>query len=183
MKELSLHILDIVQNSVRADAHCIELTIDEDIEGNRLTITIKDDGKGIPEKMLAVITDPFVTTRTTRRVGLGISLFKEAAETTGGDFNITSTLGKGTTVKASFVYDSIDRVPLGNMPDTIITLLMSLGGAELVYTHCVNGKDYVLDTREIKEVLEEDDLMGDPDVLAWIRNDVEEGLEEIQSSS
>lgn len=179
MKELALHILDITQNSVRANARIIHLTIDEAVADNRLTITIEDDGDGIPAEKLPEITNPFVTSRTTRKVGLGLSLFKSAAEGCGGSFEITSELGRGTRVSASFEYDNIDRMPLGNMPDTVITMLMSFGEAELVYTHRYNGKTFAFDSREIKEILQEDSLLGDPDILNWIRGYVEEGLGEI----
>lgn len=172
--------MDIVQNSVRAKAGTVTVTIDEARAANRLTITVADDGTGIAPELLAQITDPFVTTRTTRRVGLGLSLFKAAAEATGGSFSITSTLGAGTTVTAVFTYDHIDRAPLGNIPDTVVTMVMSMGGSELVYTQGVDGRTFTLDTREMKEILEEDDLSTDPEILTWIRGYVEEGLAEIE---
>ncbi len=179
MKELALHILDITQNSVRANARVIRLTIDEAVRENKLTIIIEDDGDGIPKEKLPDITNPFVTTRTTRKVGLGLSLFKSAAEGCGGSFDIQSEVGKGTRVSASFEYNNIDRMPLGNMPDTVITMLMSFGNAELVYEHRYNDRVFSFDSREIKEILQEESLMGDPDILNWIRGYVEEGLEEI----
>ncbi|MDO4287950.1 MAG: ATP-binding protein [Eubacterium sp.] len=179
MKELALHILDITQNSVRAGARVIRLTIDEAVLENRLTITVEDDGSGIPPEILPEITNPFVTSRTTRRVGLGLPLFKSAAEGCGGSFDIQSEVGVGTRVSASFEYDNIDRMPLGNMPDTVITMLMSFGEAELVYLHRYNQKTFAFDSREIKEILQEDSLLGDPDILNWIRGYVEEGLGEI----
>lgn len=179
MKELSLHILDITQNSIRAEADLVKLTINENVNANQLEIIIEDNGKGIPADKLPEITNPFVTTRTTRRVGLGLSLFKDAAEGCGGRFEIESEVNVGTRVYASFEYDHIDRMPLGNMPDTVITMLMSFGEAELVYVQRYNGREFVFDSREIKAILGEDSLMGDPDILNWIRGYVEEGLEEI----
>ena len=179
MKELSLHILDITQNSIRAGASLVKLTINENVDGNLLEIIIEDNGKGIPADKLPNIPDPFVTTRTTRRVGLGLSLFKDAAEGCDGRFEIQSEENVGTRVYASFAYDHIDRMPLGNMPDSVITMLMSFGEAELVYVQRYNEREFVFDSREIKEILGEDSLMNDPDVLNWIRGYVEEGLEEI----
>jgi hypothetical protein len=179
MKELSLHILDIAQNSIRAGANLVELTIDEDLKADRLSITIGDDGCGIPEDKLPDITNPFVTSRKTRRVGLGLSLFKDAAEACDGSFSVESQVGVGTTVQAVFRYNHIDRAPLGDMSDTVITMIMSFGTAELLYTHRYNGKEFVLDTREIKAILEEDSLMNDPEVLNWIRGYVADGLSEI----
>lgn len=178
MKELSLHLLDIAQNSVRADASLIKLSIVESIPENLLTLSIEDDGKGIPTEMLAEITDPFVTSRTTRRVGLGLSMFEATAKQCGGAFEIRSQVGVGTSVFASFIYDHIDRVPLGNMADTIVTMVMSFGVVDLIYKHTYNRKVYVLDTREIKEALEVESL-NEVEILAWIRENVAEGLQEI----
>ncbi len=180
MKELSLHILDIVQNSVRAGAKNIGLTITEDLKEDWLTIVIDDDGCGIPEDKMADITNPFVTSRKTRKVGLGLSLFKSAAETCDGRFEITSKVDVGTRVTAVFRWSHIDREPLGSMPDTVVTLLMSIGDAELLYKHIYNGRCFEFDTREIKEILGDDGTMlNDPEILNWIRGYVEEGLAEI----
>lgn len=178
MKELSLHILDITQNSIRAQAQLVKLVIIESPANNELTIIIEDDGCGIPADRLQHITDPFVTTRTTRKVGLGLSLFKAAAEACGGYFEISSTPGIGTKVVASFRRDHIDRVPLGNMADTILTMVMSFGETDLNYEHNFNNQLFVFNTREIKETLEVESL-NEPEILNWIRESVAEGLEEI----
>ncbi len=179
MKELSLHILDITQNSIRAQAKLVELSIIESTVKNELTIVITDDGCGIPADRLENITDPFVTTRTTRKVGLGLSLFKAAAEASGGYFEISSTPGVGTKVVASFERDHIDRAPLGNMADTVLTMVMSFGVADLKYDHNYNNQLFVFNTREIKETLEVKSL-NEPEILNWIREFVSEGLKEIQ---
>lgn len=178
MKELSLHILDITQNSIRAQAQLVNLVIVESLENNELTIIIEDNGCGISADMLHHITDPFVTTRTTRKVGLGLSLFKAAAEACGGYFEISSTPGVGTKVVASFMRDHIDRAPLGNMADTILTMVMSFGETDLNYEHNFNNQLFVFNTREIKETLEVESL-NEPEILNWIREFVAEGLEEI----
>lgn len=178
MKELSLHLLDITQNSVRAEASLIKVSIVESIPENLLTFEIEDNGKGIPNEMLKGITDPFVTSRSTRRVGLGLSMFEAAARQCGGSFDIQSQVGVGTRVFASFIHDHIDRVPLGNMADTIVTMVMSFGVVDLLYEHTYNQKVYIFDTREIKEVLEVESL-NEVEILAWIRENVAEGLEEI----
>ncbi|WKY46996.1 ATP-binding protein [Eubacteriaceae bacterium ES3] len=178
MKELSLHLLDITQNSVRAQASLIKLTINEAVKKNLLSMEIEDNGKGIPSDRLAVITDPFVTSRTTRRVGLGLSMFEAAAKQCGGEFEIQSREGLGTTVSASFIYDHIDRVPLGNMADTIVTMVMSFGAADLLYQHIYNENIFVFDTREIRAALEVVSL-NEIEILEWIRENVAEGLEEI----
>lgn len=178
MKELSLHILDITQNSIRAQAKLVSLTIIESSAKNELTIVIQDDGCGIPAERLQKITDPFVTTRTTRKVGLGLSLFKTAAKRCGGIFEISSELGVGTKVIGTFMRDHIDRAPLGNMADTIVTMVMSFGEADLCYEHNYNNRLFVLNTREIKETLDVISL-NEPDILNWIKEFVQEGLEEI----
>ncbi len=178
MKELSLHILDITQNSIRAQAQLVKLVIVESPANNQLTIIIEDDGCGIPADRLLHITDPFVTTRTTRRVGLGLSLFKAAAEACGGYFEISSTVGVGTKVTGSFMRDHIDRAPLGNMADTVLAMVMSFGETDLYYEHDYNNQLFVFNTREIKETLEVESL-NEPAILNWIREFVAEGLEEI----
>ena len=178
MKELSLHILDITQNSIRAQAQLVKLVIVESPANNQLTIIIEDDGCGIPADRLQHITDPFVTTRTTRRVGLGLSLFKAAAEACGGYFEISSTVGVGTKVTGSFMRDHIDRAPLGNMADTVLNMVMSFGETDLYYEHDYNNQIFVFNTREIKETLEVESL-NEAGILTWIREFVAEGLEEI----
>ena len=116
MRELSLNILDIVENSVRAGATLIKVSVIA--KDGFLTIEIADDGKGMSEEFLRSVTDPFTTTRTTRKVGMGIPLFKMAAETANGSFDIKSKLGAGTTVTAKFEIDNVDRAPLGNLAET-----------------------------------------------------------------
>ncbi len=179
MKELSLHILDIVQNSVTAGATLIEVCVDESTRNDTMTIDIKDNGCGISKEKLTDITNPFKTSRQTRKVGLGLSLFQSAALACDGSFAIDSLVGKGTEVKAVFKRSHIDRAPLGNMPDTVITLLMSIGDADLLYKQFFNERVFSLDTREIKEILESKDLMKDPDVIHWVHDYVKDGLKEM----
>jgi hypothetical protein len=178
MKELSLHILDITQNSIRAKATLVSLTIIESSIENSISIVIEDNGIGISSEKLKNITDPFVTSRTTRKVGLGLALFRAAAETCGGSFEITSQLGVGTKVVALFKRDHIDRAPLGNMADTIVTMVMSFGVADLMYKHYYNDQTFAFDTHEIKETLEVENI-NDPEILQWIREVIIDGLEEI----
>ncbi|MGL4606210.1 MAG: ATP-binding protein [Eubacteriaceae bacterium] len=178
MKELSLHILDITQNSIKAKATLVTLLIEESTIENSFKIVIEDNGTGIDPKMLVNITDPFVTSRTTRKVGLGLSLLKSAAEGCDGYLEIQSMLGEGTKVTVVFKRDHIDRAPLGNMADTIVTMVMSFGETDLVYEHKYNKEEFIFDTREIKETLGVDSL-NEMDILNWIREFVQEGLEEI----
>ncbi len=178
MKELSLHILDIAKNSVKAQATLIEIYVTEDESKNLLTIEIKDNGCGMTEEFLKTVKDPFSTTRTTRKVGMGISLFEAAAVQCGGKLDITSEVGVGTTLTTTFELDNIDRAPIGDMAGTMQTLISGSPAIEFIYRHEKNSKVFVLDTRELKQVLGEVPL-DTPEVLLWIEGYVNEGLSEI----
>ncbi len=179
MKELSLHILDIAKNSVKAKASLITININEDEEKNLLTIEIIDNGCGMSEDFLKTVKDPFSTTRTTRKVGMGISLFEAAAIQCGGGLRIESKLGEGTRVEALFELNSIDRAPIGDMAGTMTTLISGSPEIDFVYSHKINGKEFTLKTEEIKEVLG-DVPLDLPEVVIWIDGYIKEGLGEIQ---
>lgn len=178
MKELSLHILDIAKNSVKAKASVIEIIISEDEETNLLTIEIKDNGCGMSKEFLEKVRDPFSTTRTTRKVGMGIPLFEAAAVQCGGYVDITSEEGVGTEFKVVFEYNHIDRAPLGDMPGTMQVLISGSPEIDFIYRHEKNGKVFNMDTRELRQVLGEVPL-DTPDVLAWIDGFIQEGLLEL----
>lgn len=180
MKELSLHILDLVQNSITASAKNIILTIDESIFKNYLSIAIKDDGCGISEEELTIITDPFYTTRTTRSVGLGIPMFKMNAEQCGGSFEIHSVVQKGTMIKGIFDYDHIDRAPLGEMANTIVGIVLSLDRCNLIYHHIIEGHCFTLSTLEMRKMLGEEFSLSDIAVLNWVKDYVSEGLNTVR---
>ena len=181
MKELSLHILDIAKNSVKAKASLIEIIVTEDEEKNLLSIGINDNGCGMTEEFLARVRDPFSTTRTTRKVGMGIPLFEAASLQCGGEFDITSKEGVGTKVIATFQHNHIDRAPLGDMADTVKTLIWGSPEIDFLYRHIKNGQEFTLDTRELKKVLGGVPL-DTPDVLAWIDEYIREGLDGISVS-
>ncbi len=162
-----MHILDIVQNSVVAEASLIEVIIDEDSERDTLTVIVKDNGKGMSEEMVKKVTDPFTTGRKTRRVGLGIPLFKLAAELTGGFLEVNSQLGKGTAVKAVFGYSHIDRQPLGDIAATMHQLIVMNENTDFLYTHRVNSKSIVVDTRQMRELLGEVPF-STHEVMVWL---------------
>lgn len=153
MTEISLNILDVAENSTRAEASLVEITVEADTTADTLTIVIKDNGKGMTKEQAAAVEDPFFTTRTTRRVGLGVPFFKQAALLTGGSFSIDSVLGEGTTVTAIFVLSHIDRMPLGDITSTIHTLITFHTQTDFIYTYSYNLKSFTLDTREMKEIL------------------------------
>ncbi len=174
MKELSLHILDIAKNSVKAGATLIEIVIEEDTKNNLLTIDIKDNGSGMSEEFLKTVKDPFSTTRTTRKVGMGISLFEAAAMQCGGGLDISSKLGEGTTVHTRFERDSIDRAPVGDMAGTMQTLISGSPEIDFLYVHKKDSEIFTLDTRELREALGGVPL-DTPEVLMWIDDFIKEG--------
>jgi hypothetical protein len=181
MKELSLNILDIVQNSLRAKAGEISIEINESIINDHYRIVIKDNGSGISEDILRNITDPFVTTRTKRKMGLGLSLLKYHAELTGGGMEIKSEVGKGTEVKTNFSFSHIDRQPLGDIVSIIVILMASNPDINFIYSHTTDNGDYRFSSKETKEFLEVDtlnerNLLED---LGWM---IGENLKEIKAS-
>ncbi len=177
MKELSLNILDVAENSVKAKASLIEILLDE--KDSKLTIIIRDDGCGMTKEILAGVTDPFYTTRTTRKVGLGLPLLKMAAELTGGSMTVASVsvnddeINHGTTVTAIFNTDHIDFTPLGDIVATIVTLIQGHPDFDFLFQHSKNGKDVKLDTRELRLILE-DVPLDSYDVIKWIEGNLKE---------
>jgi len=180
MKELSLHILDIVQNSITAEASKIEILIVENITGNQYVITITDNGKGMDDEMLKIVTDPFFTTRTTRKIGVGISLFKQNAEQTGGSLMIESTVGEGTTLKAIFGYDHLDRPVLGDIAGTMTLLIGANPQIRFIYNHYTALSEFEFDTNEVKEELGKVPI-NHPDILKALKELIVENLDMIEA--
>ena len=178
MKELSLHILDIMQNSIAAGASLVELTIAEDTEEDILKFTVSDNGCGMSPEMVERVTDPFTTSRKTRKVGMGIPLLKLAAENAGGAVELSSEVGVGTVISATFGYSHIDRQPLGNMAETMLGIVTSYEETNFVYIHRVNDKEYKFDTREIKAVLGGVSFK-EPEVMMWLKGYFEENEAEL----
>lgn len=183
MNELSLYILDITQNSITADSKNVHLTITRSIRRNLLTIEITDDGKGMDEETVKKVVDPFFTTRTTRKVGLGIPLFKELCELCEGEFKIESKLGVGTHLVATFKLDSIDLPPLGNLVDTLYILITNPQNVEIYYSEVVEKidgdiKSFSFSTVEMKEALDGMSL-NEPFVMEWFKDFVRDNEKEI----
>jgi len=177
LRELSLHILDIMQNSVSAGATMITVTLNADNEAGMLEINIEDNGCGMDGSFLDKVTDPFSTTRTTRKVGLGIPLFKASAEQSGGSFKITSQKGKGTIVTAIFTVDNIDRPPLGDLAGVITDMAAMYESIEIKLL-LVNGeKMFVFDSVEVRKYLGEVPL-SEFQVLKWLREFIGEGIKD-----
>lgn len=171
MRELSLNILDIVENSVKAEAKIVY--IDVIAKDNVLTISIKDDGKGMSEEFLSRVTDPYTTTRTTRKVGMGLPFLKMEAEMAGGTFDIRSKLGEGTVVTTTFTIDHIDRPPLGDLGETMSILISNGDEVDYVLHFVFKDTDFVFDTRELKAQLD-GVPMDEPEVLLFIKNYIRE---------
>ncbi|NQV17139.1 MAG: ATP-binding protein [Armatimonadetes bacterium] len=149
MEDLSLHILDVVENSIEANASKIVIKITEEKSKDLLVIEIKDNGRGMNRETINKVLDPFYTTRTTRKVGMGLSLLAQAARESNGNFEINSKVGEGTEVKATFQYSHIDRKPIGNMNDTIVTLIISHPEINFIYEYQNEEGNYILDSKEI----------------------------------
>ena len=167
MPEISLNILDVAENSTRAGASLITICISADCKADRLSVVIKDNGCGMTPEQVAHVTDPFFTTRTTRKVGLGVPFFKYAAESTGGSFSIESQPGKGTVVTAVFVLSHIDRMPLGDITSTIHTLILCHPDLDFLYTYQYDEKSFTLDTREFRTILG-DIPLNTPEISSYI---------------
>ena len=179
MRELSLNVMDIVQNSVRAGASLITVQVAESKKYDTLTITITDNGCGMSAEQVKSVIDPFFTTRTTRKVGLGVPLFKMEAEMTGGSFQIDSEEGKGTKVTAVFRPSHVDTIPLGDIASVIHLLITCNPELDFLFTHSVEEKEITLDTRTLREQLEGVPFT-EPAVSAWIREYLAEAEEELK---
>ena len=174
MRELSLNVMDIAQNSLSAGASLTQIVVEESSAEDTLTLKIIDNGRGMTAEQAARVTDPFFTTRTTRKVGLGVPLFKMAAEQTGGSLSIESTLGVGTAVTAVFVASHIDCPPVGDMAGTITLLIQGAPELELHYTHRRGDALARLDTEELHALLGPELSLAEPELILWIRDYLQE---------
>lgn len=181
MKELSLHLLDIAENSISASAENIFIKVKEDTLADRLSLNVIDNGKGMNPEMVNKIVDPFVTSRTTRKVGLGIPLLKAAAEACNGFLIIESEVGKGTKVEVEFQRSHIDRMPMGDLSGTLLHLIIANPEIHWNFKYQVNDQIYYFDDETIKKELEGIPL-SEPLVLSYIRNEIENGIETIKPS-
>lgn len=178
LTELSLNILDIVNNSIRAGASLVTIEVRIHKKNDDLTIRVTDNGHGIPKEQLSKVDDPFFTTRKTRNIGLGIPFLKQAAEITGGKFSIESIPGKQTIVTASFGFTHIDRMPLGDICSTIYTLILANQNIDFLYIYEFDGKEFQLDTRQLREILGPVPF-DTPEVAEFIRNYLKENHMEV----
>jgi len=181
MKDLALHILDILQNSVTAGATLVILQIDEIPAEDKYKVKFIDNGRGMDAEMVKQVTDPFFTTRTTRKVGLGLPLLKQNAERTGGRMTILSQQSKGTEVEVEFSYKHIDRLPTGDIPGILALTASSYPAIDFKYTHNTPQGTFVFDTDEIKDTLC-DLAISNPMVIAFMKDLIGDNLKEIKAS-
>ena len=181
LEDLSAHVLDIAENSVMAKGTEIRIEILEERYRDKLTFSVKDNGKGMNEDFVSKVTDPFTTTRTTRRVGMGLPFLKQSAELCGGRLEIISEPGKGTKTTATFKMSSIDRPPLGDIPATMMALIMGSPEIHWIYIHKTDSGEFLLDTDEIIQALDgEREMLRTPEDGLWIRGHIRENLNEIK---
>jgi hypothetical protein len=178
MKELSMHVYDLMENSIAANASEIKLTIRDSIKDNIYAFTIEDNGKGMSPEFLAKVTDPYTTTRTTRKVGLGLPLIKMNTENCGGGMKIVSEVGKGTRLDFWFQHNHWDRPPMGDLAGTIVMLCSQHEDIHIVYRHITDKDEFVFDTAEVKEALD-GASMNDLSIFRYLKDMVKENLEEI----
>lgn len=179
MREISLHILDIIENSITARANKIKLTIEENIERDYLKVKIVDNGCGMDKDEVKMSTDPFYTKRQIRRVGLGISLFKTSAENCNGYLKISSKKRFGTKVEVFYQYSHIDRQPLGDISSTLVTAILGHEDLSLYYKHIRNDKSFVFDLDAVREELDGVPL-NNPEVVCWIKGYLKSGLDDLK---
>lgn len=176
MQEIAMNILDIAYNSIKAKANLIEIIIHDSSKLNIINIQIIDNGKGMDEQTVKNVTNPFYTTRTTRKVGLGVPMFKENIEATGGTFKIESEVGKGTIVTGEFVKDHLDTPPMGNIVDTIITLIQADDKIDYLFKYTKDESNFILDTKEVKKILDGVPI-NQPEIIIWLKDYIKEGLQ------
>lgn len=180
MRELSLHLLDIAENSIAAGAKNIIIRVNENTRDDLLQMSIEDDGRGMDQETIKKVIDPFYTSRTTRKVGLGIPLLKEAAEACNGNLEILSTPGKGTQVKVWFQRSHIDRMPLGDLASTMLDLEIANPDIHWVLEYHFDDCEFLFDDAPVKIELA-GVLMTEPPVLNCLREMLEQGISEAQS--
>lgn len=185
MKELALHVLDITENSVRGGAENIEIVIEENLDKNRFVMEIHDDGRGIPPETLKTIKSPFTTSRSHRKVGMGIPFLNDTCEMCGGFLDISSEVGVGTHVHAEMEYDSIDRPPLGDIASTLLSLFSSYPDIAFLYRHVYQAsgaeeaEEFSISTPELDEILEGVPL-STPSVYVWVKGFIKDSIEELR---
>lgn len=180
MEDLSMHILDIAENSISAGATRVEIIMVEDEPGDLLSLEIRDNGSGMDEDLLSRVTSPFATTRITRNVGLGLPFLAQSAEMAGGKLEIESKRGAGTRVRSTFRLSHIDRIPMGDMETTLMTLCVGNPEVDFAFTYIKGDRTFDFETKEIREQLDGVPLHH-PEVMRAMRAMIREGIEGLHS--
>ncbi len=178
MEDLSLHILDVAENGIAADADFVRISLDEDSRDDRLTLEIADNGSGMDPELLRSVTSPFTTTRTSRNVGMGLPMLAMSAESADGGLSIDSVPGEGTTVRATFRLGHIDRIPIGDLSQTVRTLIVGNEDVDFVFEYRKNGREFSLDTRELRRASGGKPFWK-PEVMRTLRELIDEGMREL----
>ena len=180
MQDLSLHILDITENALSAGATTVKISLSVDTDSDSMILSISDNGTGMDEGTVNSVLSPFTTTRTTRNVGLGLPMLAQSAEATGGKLEIDSVEGKGTSVKADFNMSHIDLIPIGDLKETLMTLIIGNCETEFIFQYTKNGKSYCLDTRVFREKFSFKQFYT-PEMMRALRNEITEGINSNQA--
>jgi hypothetical protein len=178
MKDISLHILDIVHNSIRAKAGFVEILIVENIVNDLFQIEVRDNGRGIAPEMLPSVADPFTTSRKTRKVGMGLALLQQNAQQAGGDLVVESEIGKGTRIIATFQHHHIDRPPLGDIAGVMVQLVNAFQEIDFIYSHSADAGNYIFDTREVRMALD-GTLPNQPEIRKFLIEMINDNLNAI----
>jgi anti-sigma regulatory factor (Ser/Thr protein kinase) len=178
VREISLHILDIAENCVNADAKKVIISINQNLNSDKLLITIIDDGNGMAPEAVAKVYDPFVTSRKTRKVGLGIPFLKAAAEATNGYLKIESEVDHGTKISTKFQLSHIDRMPLGDIETTLLSLMVGFPKINWIFNYQIDQKAFTLDDKSIKDILGVVQL-SEPTVIKFLKKYIHEGIESV----
>lgn len=181
MKELSLHILDLVQNSLEAGGHCVIVKINED-ENGFFVFSVEDDGRGMSEEMVKQVRDPFVTTRLTRKVGLGIPFIDMTTAQSGGELTIESEKGCGTVIRATYLKDHLDRPPLGDIVSTIKVILAGAPELRLMLHYLVGTSEFIFDSQELRGILGPELDFSNPEISAWLGGYLEQEINKVREA-
>ncbi len=179
MPDLATHLLEIIQNSIAAGAKHVWIRILDSVKANTVRMEVTDDGKGMDEETVRNVTNPFVTSRTTRKVGLGTSFLKGLADLCDGSLEISSVPGEGTTVRISVRRDHIDLPAMGDLGEMIMICIQGAEETDIVFEYSTDGESFLFDTVEVKTMLEGVSIT-EPDILIWIRGYINEGIERIR---
>lgn len=181
MQELSLNVMDLAQNSISAGASQIDISVLE--SAGSMMICVSDNGCGMTAEQAALVTDPFYTTRTTRKVGLGVPLFKMEAEMTGGGLTVETKKGVGTTITAKFIPSHVDMIPLGDINSTVLLLIVSNPERNFLFRRRIAMREFILDTRDMRRALGQEVALNSPEVVQWIRDYLNEQTQLLKEES